>query len=518
MTLVIICVTISRVTGLRIIWPFIFVKIMAVEKQIPTGGEVILRFEDVTFNYGENKPILYEANFVVRRGAKLTLMGQNGAGKSTLFSMITNDLQPEEGRIIIGQGLRVAIAKQFIPHTKWQMTVREFLESAFTEKIYDIDKRAISVFETVALTVSLDKQIKDLSGGQKGRLLIAQALIQNPDILLLDEPTNNLDKAGIELLTDFMKSYPKTVIVISHDADFLNSFTHGVLYINPQEYKVEQYVGNYFKVVEEIKREVERAERANAQLEKEIQNNKDKVNFFALKGGKMRKLASKLREEVEELEESKVDVRKEDRTIRPFTIPCQEDIGSVILKIDSVHVLHDGKPVKRDVKIELRKGDKLHIIGPNGIGKTTLLEKIANRTEKGAVIQDGIIVGYYRQDFSTLDFEKSAYQELAKVLKKLDDQLLRKTAASMLLGATQLASKIGLLSEGQKGLLMFAYLRLQQPGLLILDEPTNHINFRHLPIIGEALKAYQGPMIIVSHVHEFVKEIGVTETLDLGKL
>lgn len=115
---------------------------MAVEKQIPTGGEVILRFEDVTFNHGENKPILFESNFVVRRGTKLTLMGPNGAGKSTLFSIIINELQPEEGRVIIGQGLHIAIAKQFIPHTKWSMTVREFLESVFKEKVYDIDRRA----------------------------------------------------------------------------------------------------------------------------------------------------------------------------------------------------------------------------------------------------------------------------------------------------------------------------------------------------------------------------------------
>ena len=491
---------------------------MAVEKQIPSGGEVVLRFENVTFNYGENKPVLFESNFVVRKGTKLTLMGPNGAGKSTLFSLIMGEITPEEGRIIVGQDLHIAIAKQFIPHTKWSLTVREFLESAFKEKVYDIDKRAISVFETVQLSVPFDKQIKDLSGGQKGRLLIAQALIQDPDILLLDEPTNNLDKAGIQLLTDFMKSYTKTVIVISHDADFLNSFTHGVIYINTQEYTIEQYVGNYFKVVEEIKRAVERAERANSQLEKEIQNNKDKVNFFALKGGKMRKLAAKLKDEVEDLEDSKVEVRKEDKTIKPFTIPCQENIGSVIVSFSSVEVLHDGEPVKRNVSVELRKGDKLHIIGPNGIGKTTLLEKIAKQTEKGVLIQDGITVGYYRQDFSTLDFEKSPYQELAKVLKKLDDQLLRKVAASMLLGASQLASKIGLLSEGQKGLLMFAYLRLQQPGLLILDEPTNHINFRHLPVIAEALRAYEGPMIVVSHVHEFVKEIGINQTLDLGKL
>lgn len=491
---------------------------MAVEKQIPQGGEAVLRFEDVTFHYNETKTILRESNFVVRKGTKLTLMGQNGAGKSTLFSLITGERKPDEGRIIIGQDLHVAIAKQLIPHTDWAITVREFLERAFDEKIYDIDKRAKEIFAVVHLNVPLDRTIKELSGGQKGRLLIAQALIQKPDILLLDEPTNNLDKAGIALLTDFLKAYSGTVIVISHDAPFLNSFTHGVLYINTQTQKIEQYVGNYYKVVEDIKRQVEREQRANAQLEKEILSNKEKVNFFAHKGGKMRKLAAKLKDEIEEMEDDKVDVRKEDKTIRPFEIHRQEDIGSVIVKFESVEVLHDGTPVKRNVDIELRKGDKLHIIGPNGIGKTTLLEKIANRKEQGVTIQDGITVGYYRQDFSTLDFDKTAYQELAKVLKRLDDQLVRRTAASMLLGSEQLNAKIGMLSEGQKGLLMFAYLRLQQPGLLILDEPTNHINFRHIPLIAEAIKNYEGPLIVVSHVGEFVRELGITQTLDLGKL
>lgn len=498
------------------LWAFSI--LMAVEKQIPQGGEAVLRFEDVTFNYSETKTILKEASFVIRKGTKLTLMGQNGAGKSTLFSLIMGERKPEEGRVIIGQGLKVAIAKQFIPHAEWEMTVREFLERVFDEKVYDIDKRAKEIFSTVQLNVPLDKKVRELSGGQKGRLLIAQALIQKPDILLLDEPTNNLDKAGIALLTDFLKNYPGTAIVISHDAPFLNAFTHGVIYINTQNFQVEQYVGNYYKVVEDIKRRVEKEQRANAQLEKEIQDNKDKVNFFAHKGGKMRKLAAKLRDEIDEMEDDKVDVRKEDRTIKPFTIKCQEDIGSVIVKFESVEVLHDGTPVKRNVDIELRKGDKLHIVGPNGIGKTTLLEKIAKRKEEGVTIQDGITVGYYRQDFSTLDFDKTAYQELSQVLKKLDDQLIRRTAASLLLGGEQMKTKIGLLSEGQKGLLMFAYLRLQQPGLLILDEPTNHINFRHIPVIAEAIKNFEGPVIVVSHVGEFVRELGITQTLDLGKL
>ncbi len=491
---------------------------MAVAKTIPAGGEAVLRFDGVSFSFSENKPILIESSFVVRKGLKLTLMGQNGAGKSTLFSLIMGERPIEEGRIIIGQGLKIAIAKQLIPHTDWGLTVREFLEKAFTEKVYDIDKKAVPVFQTVNLTVSLDKTIKELSGGQKGRLLIAQALIQKPDILLLDEPTNNLDKEGIKLLTAFMNEYEGTVIVISHDAPFLNDFTHGVLYINVQNNTIEQYVGNYFKVVEDINRRVEKEKKENAQLEKKIIENKEKVNFFAHKGGKMRLLAAKLKEEAEEMEASKVDVRKDDKTIMPFTIKTQEDIGSVIAQFTSVQVLHHGEPVERKAVLELRKGDKLHIIGPNGIGKTTLLEKIAKGSVSGVTIQKGIKVGYYRQDFSTLDFEKTCYQELAEVLDRLDDHLLRSTAASMLISGEILSKKIGTLSEGQKGLLMFAYLRLLQPGLLILDEPTNHINFRHIPFIAQAIKNFEGPIIIVSHVGEFVRELGITQTLDLGKL
>ena len=120
--------------------------------------------------------------------------------------------------------------------------------------------------------------------------------------------------------------------------------------------------------------------------------------------------------------------------------------------------------------------------------------------------------------FSTLDFDKTCYQELAEVLDRLDDQMLRSVAASMLISGEILAKKIGLLSEGQKGLLMFAYLRLLRPGLLILDEPTNHINFRHTPFIAEAIKKFEGPIIVVSHVGEFVRELGIAQTLDLGKL
>ena len=477
--------------------------------------EVILRFNKVSFEFGHNKPILNEADFSVRRGTKITLMGQNGAGKSTIFQLITKAHKPESGHVTSADNITIATARQVIPRDQMSLTVRDFFEKVFAKKIYDIDPRINEVLEVVHLHAPLERIIKSFSGGQQARLLLASALIQNPDLLLLDEPTNNLDKAGIAHLTQFLIDYKKTCIVISHDADFLNSFTHGVLYLDVFSKKVEQYTGNYFAVVAEIEARIERERRKNAALEKDIAHRKEQAGFFGQKGGHMRDVARKMREKIEELEEGKVDVRQEDKTIRKFAIPCQEDLSGRIISIDSVSVIKNHKPVVKKVKIELKKKEHLLLSGPNGIGKTTLLESLATGKAKGLTIEPGVRIGYYRQDFGTLDFNETVYRSLAEMMKEGTEHELRSTAAGFLLTAELLGSKIGDLSEGQKGLVSFARLVLQKPGLLILDEPTNHINFRHIPIIANALDRYEGAMILVSHVPDFVKKIRIDEVLDL---
>ncbi|MEK7646138.1 MAG: ATP-binding cassette domain-containing protein [Patescibacteria group bacterium] len=492
------------------------------------GGETVIRFEDVSFEYGHNKPILDEVNFTVRRGTKVTIMGQNGAGKTTLFGLLLGDHSPESGTIHLPQGTTIATARQVIPRDKLELSVRDFFQTCFKEKKYDIDPRIDEVLEVVNLTTVKDgtnikdRLVKSFSGGQQARLLLASALIQDPDILLLDEPTNNLDKAGIEHLTQFLINYKKTCLVISHDAEFLNAFTHGVLYLDVYTRKIEQYVGNYFAVVEQISARIEKENMKNAQLAKEIQENKDKANFFAMKGGQMRLVAKRMRERAEELEEEKVDVRKEDRTIKPFTIPSQPDLIGDIIKISSYSIVSPTthKIVKRTCDVTLRKKNHLILSGPNGIGKSTLLEKIVNGVD-GTTISPGVRVGYYRQDFSMMDFNDTVYQSLEKIIRAVDGRLieteLRAVAASFLIGADAIHTKIGSLSEGQKGLVAFARLVLLRPGLLILDEPTNHINFRHIPVIAKALDEYEGAMILVSHVPEFVEQIRIDEVLDLGK-
>lgn len=502
--------------------------------------ESVINFQEVSFEYGHNKPILDEVDFTLRRGMKMAVMGQNGSGKSTLFSLMTGERKPTDGEIHTSHGMKVAIASQVIPREKMDLTVRDFFQSYFDKKVYDIDPKIDDVLEVVNLkyhtgtSISLspstgnrnkshheklhDRIVKSFSGGQQARLLLASALIQDPDLLLLDEPTNNLDKAGIEHLTNFLVNYDKTCVVISHDAEFLNAFTTGVLYLDVFTRKIEQYPGNYHDVQRDILIRIDKENRKNAQLEKKIQENKDKANFFAQKGGKMRLVAKKMRTEVEEMEEEKVDVRKEDRTIRPFTIPAQEELSGVVFALESYSVLSPkGKAIMKKSNIALRKNNHLLLRGPNGIGKSTLLENIALGTPVGAVITEGVKVGYYRQDFSTLDFDQAVFDALMTAMGQPDEKRMRTVAAGFLITGDTVYTKIGSLSEGQKGLVAFASLVLERPGLLILDEPTNHINFRHLPLIAKALNEYQGAMILVSHVPEFVEQIRIDDILDLEK-
>ena len=481
------------------------------------SNEVIVRFDKTSFEY-EHRNILEEAAFGIRKNLKMALMGQNGAGKSTIFQLISGSLKPTSGKIHIQKGISIATAFQIIPREDMELTIREFFEKSFSEKVYDIDPKIDNVLKIVNLTAPYDKIIKSFSGGQQARLLLAAAIIQNPDLLLLDEPTNNLDKAGIEHLTKFLIDYPKTCLVISHDADFLNAFTDGVLYLDSFTFNVEKYNGNYHDVVEQISIRIRRDNMKNAQLEKRIQEKKDKSNVFRSKGGNLRLVAKRMRELAEKLEKEKNIVRREDKTIKPFFIPTQKGISGEILNISSFSIIKNHENITRKANISLRRNEHLLLRGPNGIGKTTLLESIINGENKAVKIAPGTRIGYYRQDFSNLDLENTVMQSLVSSINIEEDSQknIRSTAAGFLIDKDIINSKIGDISEGQKGLVAFAKLVLQKPGLLILDEPTNHINFRHLPIIASALDKYEGPMILVSHAQEFVDKIRIDEIIDLN--
>lgn len=485
------------------------------------NNETIIRFKDVTYHYSHDKIILDEVNFSVRNGMKVALMGQNGAGKSTLFQLITGALRPESGEITVSKQMSIATAFQVMPKADLALTIFEYFQQYCKETAHVVKSRMAAVLDAVNLRAPEDKLVSSFSGGQQARLLLAAALIQKPDLLLLDEPTNNLDAAGIAHLTVFLMGYTKSVLVISHDSDFLNAFTEGVLYLDSHTKKIEQYAGNYSDVVEQIQARIEKENRANAQRAKGIQENKDKANFFAHKGGKMRNVAKKMRDKIEVLESEKVEVRKEDKTIRPFQIPVQTDFPRDVLRITSFEAMVDHERVTKPADVILMKGRHLQIIGPNGIGKSTLIETMAKGELPGLRLPDDLRVGYYRQDFTTLNFDETVYQSLTNAMldskTNMSEERLRSVASGFLLTRDVLKATIGSLSEGQKGLVAFARLVLLQPGLLILDEPTNHINFRHIPLIASALDTFQGAMILVSHVPDFVAQVRIDDVLDLER-
>ncbi len=462
---------------------------------------VVIRFDQVSFEYSINKVILDEASFSVRRNSKITIIGQNGAGKSTIFKLLLGSLKPIDGKINLEVGTKIGIAEQMVPKDKEDLTILEYFKTALPQKDYAIERDISRVMKQVFLDTPLNYIVKSLSGGQKARLLLAYALISNPDVLLLDEPTNNLDIEGIAVLTAFLMSYDKTVIVISHDADFLNCFSDGVLNLDIHTKKVEQFVGNYYDVINEIEAKLERDRQANARLEKSIKDRFEKINKLGGKSIAMSQLARKIRGQIDQDREGAIEIRREDKTIPAFTIPNQEFVGDII-------------KIKKPIISELYKGMRLQIKGPNGIGKSTLLKSILSG--ESAEINPKIRIGYYSQDFSELNFDESAFDSLMSVSQSKKTEEIYETGARFMLTGDILKTKVESLSEGQKGLLCYARLTIQHPGLLILDEPTNHINFRHIPVITEAIDNYQGPIIFVSHLPDFAEKIKNVRELNLG--
>ena len=513
---------------------------------------VLLRFDNVSFAYNDGKhPILIESDFSLRQNTKITIMGQNGSGKTTIFKMILGELTPQKGKINIVQGNTIAVARQVIPRNQLDLSIKAFFETAFAEKDYQIDRKIDEVLKAVNFNAPMNKPIKEFSGWQQARLLLAYALIQHPDILLLDEPTNNLDETGINDLIMFLLSYDKTVVVISHDADFLNLFTDWVLYLNKGTCKVEQYRWDYYDVVEQIAAQIEKDQMQNARAEKKIMDAKEKINFFSNKWGKMRKLASKMRDEVEEAEENKVEVRKDDKTIAAFSIPFENYIGPIVT-INKIWLMNTEHEVEiRKFPLTIKKWERYMFIGPNGIGKSTLLKRLMmihehkenimkeynailkDKTKDGmikepdtthpeediAMIHNKVKVGYYSQDFDALDMNMNVRDALENIAAdETSDQDIYRVAAQFLLTKELLKNTIGSLSEWQKWLLCYARFVLQKPDLLILDEPTNHINFRHLPVIAQSLNKYEWAMIMVSHDKWFTDQLENLHVIDLGKL
>lgn len=277
-------------------------------------------------------------------------------------------------------------------------------------------------------------------------------------------------------------------------------------------------MGDYWYVKTEIEKRIKRENAINAQLKNKAQAKKDQANKFAGKGGGLRKVAKTMRGVAEKMEEQMQDVRREDFTLGDFTVPFYASSPSgKILSINQVSAYE--RTAKMKDPVDLGRGSRVQVCGPNGIGKTTFLEMIVAGTAPGVKIDEGADIGYYRQDFTNFEFESTVLDclEEASDFNHSMEQI-RQTAGHFFLRNYIVKQKVKTLSEGQKGLLSLACLCLQQPSILIMDEPTNHINFRHLPALAKAVRGFKGAVLLVSHDHHFVDSVGVNATIDMGKV
>ena len=466
-------------------------------------------------SYGYSRQVVYsDSSFSVIKGELIGLVGPNGAGKSTLFKLLRGEDYTSTGSLKI-QG-KVGYVPQEVKHDP-------ILESAIDIKSYidpDMKKEMwelMVMLESLEVNEDLDSKPKILSGGQRTKLALLRAIIQEPDILLLDEPTNFLDTEGKRWIMEFLSDYPHTLLIISHDINLLDNHIDKILAINPTTKKIEEYKGNYSKYVKLKGNNDEMLKKKFENDQKEI--NRMKKSLLKMASGSTEKGArarASVQTRIDRIKEKLPELPKEIRGIK-FTLPDPRRTSEIPLQVKNVSIGFEGKRILEDVTLSIRRGERIALYGPNGAGKSTFIKILMERLqpETGEIIKDPELhIGYYSQEFETFNFEQT-------IMEMIDEQCnlpLMQTLpifGSFNFPRAQLYQKVGTLSGGEKTRLSIAMLMLQNYNLLILDEPTTYLDMVSQRTILEALKTYKGAMLFVSHTEEFVEGLSPSRIMRL---
>ncbi len=462
--------------------------------------------KDLSYSYGR-EPIFKSAEFVVADGNKVGLVGPNGAGKSTLFKILCGEENADEGRVeVSGKIMWVPQEVKHDPDMEKSTTIRDYLDPRHQKEEFEL-RRIISRLELAGF--DLDSPPQNMSGGQKTRLAIARALVQEPDVLLLDEPTNFLDVEGKKWVMQFVGRYPKTVIVISHDLNLLDENIDKILFLNTQKRNIEEFTGNYSDFVklkedqdELLKRQIRVQERHIVQMKKGW------LKMSHVKSEKGVRQRLQLEKRIEQMEENLPQMPAEAKKIK-VKLPDPDWCGEMLIMAENVCKSFGTKKVLGGVNFDIKRGEKIALMGPNGAGKSTLIKILMGKLEadSGEIIMDEKInIGYYSQEFETFDYSKTL---LATMREKttMEESNLRANLGRFLFSGETVFQKVGSLSGGEKTRLAIALLLVQKFNLLILDEPTTYLDVLSQRLILEAIKLYKGAIIIVSHTPEFIEEL-----------
>lgn len=509
----------------------------------------MLQVNNLALSYGP-RLVLDNVSFTVAPGEKAGLIGVNGAGKSSLLKIVARVQEADSGTIILPRSygyLSQDVAHDYETTSGQDASVRNFIFSStglntaldtyeeLTLKIaegandanlpallqhfeqaqnsldrlgyYDADARAEQLLAGLNLGgVTLDRQVSTLSGGQKTKLALARLLFQAPDLLLLDEPTNFLDVEATAWLMDFLDRYQGALLIISHDLDLLDRSINKVLRLNEFTHKLEEYKGNYSSYVKLSGDALALMERTRTQQEREIirlRKTSEKLRGYGATRVSQRIAMDK---RIATLEASKPILPQASRRIK-IDFPVRQHSGQIVLRADRLSKRYGTKEVFRNISFQVERGQRLVVVGLNGAGKTTLLRTLLGITalDAGKVsMGDRVHMGYYAQENEGLNYANTLLSEATAVLPE-DPKRVRAILGRFLFSGSRVFQQVSTLSGGEKTRLALAKMVLAGPNLLILDEPTTHLDVLSREIIGEALGNYNGTIIAVTHDVEFVR-------------
>lgn len=504
----------------------------------------ILNVEKLSHGFGD-RAIFTDVSFRLLKGEHVGFVGANGEGKSTFMNIITGKLMPDEGKIEWSKNVRVGYLDQHAVLEKGQ-TIRDVLQSAFAflfdleaqmngyyaemaeadeermnflmeetgsiqellehHDFYIIDSKVEEIGRALGLTdIGLDKDVTELSGGQRTKVLMGKLLLEKPDILLLDEPTNYLDENHIEWLKRYLIDYENAFILISHDIPFLNSVVNLIYHVENAE--LNRYVGNYEKFQEVYEMKKAQLEAAYRKQQQEIEDLKD---FVARNKARVatRNMAMSRQKKLDKMDV--IELAKE-KPKPEFNFKEARASGRYIFQTEDLVIGYD-KPLSRPLTLSMERGQKIALVGANGIGKTTLLKSIIGEIPPisgKTTLGDYLYPGYFEQEKKYTD-NVTCIDEIWKESPSYTQYEVRSALAKCGLTTKHIESMVKVLSGGEQAKVRLCKLINNETNVLLLDEPTNHLDVDAKEELKRALKAYKGSILLICHEPEFYQDV-VTE-------